>query len=169
MHSSNTLTRSLGLGAAVVAAGLFVAAPSAQAKTAKLRTIGARVNVPASWTKTKVKRGKSVTFSMRKGGKFSIAYKPKRLRLAAVARAVKKRGRRLGWRLLEEKRNIRQYGKRAHLLVFQVPTNRRRVKVRAAFFFVNTPNGYYTLYFGTKRKHFRNGLYKAVYTTFNTL
>jgi len=162
-------SRSFCMGLAMIAAGLFVAAPASAAKVKRLRTIGAKVHVPNSWVKTKVKRGKKVTFSMRHGGKFSISYKKRKLPLTAVARAMKKSARKNGWRLLEQKRNIRQFGKRAHLLVYEVPTGKRRVKVRAAFFFVNTANGYYTLYFGTKRKHFRKGLYKAVYTTFNTL
>lgn len=163
--------RAFGLGLSVVAAGLFVAAPVALAKArvARLRTIHAKVVVPGSWKKTKVTRGKNVTFKMRRGGKFSVTWKQRKLPLRLVAKAVKKRGARLGWRLIEEKRSIRHRGKRAHLLVYDVPTKVRGVKVRSAFFFVNTRNGYYTLYFGTKRRLFRNGLYKAVYSTFDTL
>ena len=166
VFSSSTIRHALFL--TVLPSGLVFSAV-ASAKTVRMGRLGASVSIPAGWKKTAVAPGKSVTFSMPKGGKFSVTRKAKKLPLKRVAAGIKKRGAKLGWRLLQERRNILHRGKRAHLLVYQIPTSKPGVKVRAAFYLVNTPNGYYTLFFGTKRKHFRNGLYKAVYRTFRVL
>ena len=153
-------------GSFVLTADVADAQEAARAKTVRMPSLKAKVTVPGSWTRTKVERGKKVTFAMPNGGKFSVSYKAKKLPLKAVAKGIKAAGRKGGWKLIEERPNVKHFKKRAYLLVYQVPTKKPRVKVRVAFFLVNTPNGYYTLYFGTKRKFYRGGLYKAVYSTF---
>ncbi len=166
VFTSTTFRRSLFL--AILGAGLVFSA-AASAKTVRMGRIGAKVNLPQGWKKTSIKPGKKVSFKMRNGGKFSVSHKARKLPLNVVAAGIKKTGRKSGWKLLEERRNIMHHGKRAHLLMYQIPTAKPGVKLRAAFYLVNTPKGYYTLFFATLRKHFRNGLYKAVYRTFRVL
>jgi len=166
VFTRHSIRRSLFL--AVLGAGLIFST-AASAKTVHMGSIGAKVKIPQGWKRSATIPGKKVSFKMANGGKFSVSHKAQKLPLKRVASGIKTAGRKSGWRLLEERRNILHRGKRAHLLVYQIPTALPGVKLRTAFYLVNTRNGYYTLFFSTRRKHFRNGFYKAVYRTFRVL
>lgn len=161
--------RGLALFLATVGAFLLTVGPaSAKHKTYKFNKLECQVTVPASWKKTEMKPGEKVKFKMTPSGTFSITHKKMKLPLSKISRGVKNLGKKKGWVLLRETKNIKHRGKRAHLLSYRIPTKTKGLFVRADYFFVNTPTGYYTLFFASNAKHFKPGKYKTVYSTFQS-
>jgi hypothetical protein len=161
--------RGLAFSLAAVAAFLLTVGPaSAKPRTYKFNKLACQVTVPGSWKKTEMKPGEKVKFKMTPSGTFSISHKKIKLPLNKISRGVKTVGKKKGWKLLKELKNIKHRGKRAHLLSYMMPTKKKGLFVRADYFFVNTPTGYYTLFFASSAKDFKPGKYKAVYMTFQS-
>jgi hypothetical protein len=167
MFVSKNRSRSFGLGLAVIAVGLFVVVPTASAKLVRLPGIHAKVRIPAGWKRVRTKKPGTVKFKMHNGGTYKITHKSKKKPLNLYVAIYKKIAKKNGWKLLEERRNIRLKGNRAHLLVYQMQV--KGVRFRLAYFITNTPKGSYTQFFLKQSKKFRKGLYKAVYSTFDTI
>jgi hypothetical protein len=157
--------RGFALSLAALGALLFVASP-AGAKRYQFHKLACSLHVPGSWKKVEMIPGEKVKFKMSPSGTFSISHKKMKLPLKKIAKKIKKMGKKKGWKLLNETKNIKHRGKRAHLLSYLIPTKKKGLTVRADYFFVNTPNGYYTLFFGAASKVFKPGMYKGVYSTF---
>jgi hypothetical protein len=161
--------RPFAFALAATAAFLLTVGPaSAKAKTYKFSKLACEVTVPGGWKKTAMKPGEMVKFKMLPSGTFSITRKNKKLPLNKISKGVKKVGKKKGWKLINELKNIKHRGKRAHLLSHLIPTKKKGLFVRVDHFFVNTPTGYYTLMFASSAKDFKPGKYKKVYSTFHS-